>query len=278
MFSSYYAWNRIRQKRKGLKASPYDHPAVNAVLYGKGGKRWAFTERRRHTLTQGESDLTIGRSSAHWDGNSLIVHLDEVAVPVPTRIRGTVRLTPKAVTNHPITLDDEGAQRWWPIAPCAEIEVDLNNPDLTWKGSGYLDMNTGTKPLEESFTVWDWSRADLADGRAAILYEATQRNGVRTPLGFACAPDGSVEPFEPPEFCQLPRTFWRMDRATRVDPGKSASVTETLEDAPFYTRSVLKTHLLGQSAVAMHESLSLDKFDRTSTRFMLPWRNPKNPF
>jgi len=50
-----------------------------------------------------------------------------------------------------------------------------------------------------------------------------------------------------------------------------------LEYSPFYPRSVLTTHLLGQAAVAMHVSLSLDKFDRTSTRFMLPWRNPKNP-
>jgi carotenoid 1,2-hydratase len=50
---------------------------------------------------------------------------------------------------------------------------------------------------------------------------------------------------------------------------------QTLEDSPFYTRSVLSTHLLGEPATAMHESLSLDRFSTAWVQLMVPFRMPR---
>ena len=50
---------------------------------------------------------------------------------------------------------------------------------------------------------------------------------------------------------------------------------KTLEDTPFYARSLLDTHLLGQAAVAVHESLSLARFRSGWVQAMLPFRMPR---
>ena len=60
-----------------------------------------------------------------------------------------------------------------------------------------------------------------------------------------------------------------------ADPGHGATVLRTLEDAPFYARSVVKTHLLGRPVTAMHESLCLDRFSRQWVRVLLPFRMPR---
>jgi len=52
-------------------------------------------------------------------------------------------------------------------------------------------------------------------------------------------------------------------------------VVRTLVDAPFYSRSEIRTHLLGQEATAVHESLSLDRFRSPSMYAMLPFRVPR---
>ena len=270
VFSSYYAW----QRNKG-DADPYRHCALNVALYGRAAKRWAFTERDRSALTQEQKRLGIGPSRVTWTGEALEIDIREVSVPVPRPVRGKVRLIPDGLTDSKIELDPEGRQRWWPIAPCARIEVALERPSLSWSGIGYLDSNEGERPLEDSFSFWNWSRASLSGGRTAILYEATHRNGVTEPLGFLCRPGGSVERFEPPAPQQLSRTFWRMQRPTRVDAGGSARVVETLEDAPFYSRSVIETELLGERAHGVHESLCLDRFSQNWVRMLIPWRNPR---
>jgi carotenoid 1,2-hydratase len=48
-----------------------------------------------------------------------------------------------------------------------------------------------------------------------------------------------------------------------------------LEDAPFYTRSVLQTRVLGEDAVAVHESVSLERFVTPWVQFMLPFKAPR---
>ena len=50
------------------------------------------------------------------------------------------------------------------------------------------------------------------------------------------------------------------------------SVVKTLEDTPFYSRSVLS----GDHAM-MHESLDLDRFSKTWVQCLLPFRMPRFP-
>ena len=86
--------------------------------------------------------------------------------------------------------------------------------------------------------------------------------------------DGSVQHFPPPEAVALPRTGWRIARATRATHG-NARVLRTLEDTPFYARSLLRTQLLGHKVTAVHESLSLTRFSQPIVQCMLPFRMPR---
>lgn len=269
MFSPYYALAR----RRGA-GDPEHHCALNVALYGAGGKRWSLTERGRNALQRDAGSLTIGPSALTWDGQALTIRIDEVTVPLPSRIRGTVRLYPTALTRHRDDLDDAGRHRWWPIAPCARIEVELERPARRWSGAGYLDTNGGDEPMERAFTTWDWARASLRDG-TAILYDVRRRDGDRMALALRCDRSGAVEPFPVPPATPLPPTLWRVARGTRADAGHPATVQETLEDAPFYSRSIVRQHLLGEPVTAMHESLSLDRFARPVVQLMLPFRMPR---
>lgn len=269
VFSPYYALAR----RRGA-GDPLHHCALNVALYGAGGKRWSLTERGSGALQRDAASLTIGPSGLTWDGRALTIRIDEVTVPLPSRIRGTVRLYPTALTRHHVELDAAGRHRWWPIAPCARIEVELERPARRWSGAGYLDTNSGDEPMERAFTTWDWSRACLRDG-TAILYDVRRRAGDRMALALRCDRSGVVESFAVPPATPLPPTLWRVARGTRADAGHPATVQETLEDAPFYSRSIVRQHLLGEPVTAMHESLSLDRFAQPLVQLMLPFRMPR---
>jgi carotenoid 1,2-hydratase len=84
-----------------------------------------------------------------------------------------------------------------------------------------------------------------------------------------------VTEFPPPPRVRLPTTLWRVARETRADAGHMPILRETLEDAPFYARSVLETRLCAEGATAVHESLSLDRFRAPWVQAMLPFRMPR---
>jgi len=244
------------------------------ALYGVD-KGWAMTERGRGDLHRNAAELRIGPSGLRWDGDSLIIDIDEVGAPIPRRIRGRVQVHPKAITSHPVQLDGHGRHRWWPIAPDARVEVALERPGLRWSGDGYLDTNDGDEPLAAGFRRWDWSRARLGNG-SAVLYDATRRNGERVPLALRFDGKGGAEPFSPPPRVELPTTrWWRIRRGTQTERDGLAHVVETLEDTPFYARSNVAGRLLGENILAFHESLDLDRFDSRWVEVLLPFRMPR---
>ncbi len=235
-----------------------------------------MTERGRRHVDVGPERFLIGPSALHWDGSSLTIGIDEIGMPlpVPRRVRGTVRVTPQAITDHVVTLNPDGAHRWWPVAPLSRVEVDLSEPDLSWNGPGYLDMNQGDAPLAEGFQSWHWSRAATVNG-AAVLYGGTRRDGSSFDLGWRFDAAGRATPIQPGPPAALPGSGWRIARETRSDRGRPAVLVETLEDTPFYARSLVKTSLAGESVTAMHESLSLDRFANPVVQAMLPFRMPR---
>jgi carotenoid 1,2-hydratase len=270
VFSPYYAWAR----RHG-EGDPINHCALNVALYGAAGKRWSLTERGRAALAREARSLTIGPSSLAWNGSSLEIHIDEVTAPIPSRIRGTVRLHPEALTERSIALDGIGHHRWHPMAPCARVEVNLDKPALGWSGQAYFDSNTGDLPLEQGFSRWDWSRTNDPQG-TCVLYDVTRRNGETMSMALRFDPGGGIEEFEPPAAMQLPSTrWWRIARRTQSDAGQPVRVLHTLEDTPFYARSVLASQLRGEPVTAMHESLSLDRFRAGWVQMLLPFRMPR---
>jgi carotenoid 1,2-hydratase len=208
-----------------------------------------------------------------WDGTALTIRIDEVTAPLPSRLRGTVRLLPQAVSTRAFLLDAAGRHRWQPIAARSRVEVALESPALRWSGPAYFDTNAGTAPLERDFLRWDWCRAPLPEA-TAVLYNATRHDGSAQSLALRVRTDGTVEDMEPPPAAALPRGFWGVARPARSEDGR-ARLVRRLEDAPFYTRSEIRTRLLGQEATAVHESLSLDRFAALPIQVMLPLKVPR---
>jgi carotenoid 1,2-hydratase len=220
-----------------------------------------------------------------WDGRTLSVDIDERGAPLPFPVRGQVRVQPAGLTRQDFVLDvpprsDDGQpprHRWWPIAPCARVEVAMQTPSLRWSGPGYLDMNAGDEPLEQGFRDWDWSRGDL-DGDTVIFYDPRGYDDSTRSIALRIAPTGEIEPLTAPPRASLPTTsVWRIPRAARGEPHLPLSLVRTLEDTPFYARSVIRTGAMGRPLIAMHESLMLTRFAAPWVQMLLPFRMPRIP-
>ncbi|MGD8206627.1 MAG: carotenoid 1,2-hydratase [Thiohalocapsa sp.] len=235
-----------------------------------------MTERRAASLSQGVSALAIGPSSLQWHADeTLSVRFDELGTPIPRRVRGRVDLTPTFVNDRAFSLHGNGRHYWRPIAPSARVEVELEQPALRWSGHAYFDRNWGEEPLEDGFVYWDWSRAGIGE-ESVILYNMDRRHDGPLSLALRFAGDGGLSELESPPNHQLPRTpIWRVARASQADQGHPPRVVKTLEDTPFYSRSVLDSHVLGRPVTAVHESLSLERFRSPIVQHMLPYRMPR---
>jgi len=207
------------------------HCAINVALYGHRSRRWALTERGRDAVARDGQRLRIGPSSLAWDGTTLTARINEVTAPLPSRIRGVVRLHPARVEDRVVRLDKAGRHCWQPIAPCARIEVDLESPGLQWAGPAYCDTNAGDAPLEGDFLRWDWCRAHGADG-TTVLYDVTHTDGGRLALAMRYDAAGGVTDFFPPPEQRLQRTRWGVARGVRGETAEAARVVATLQDTP----------------------------------------------
>lgn len=265
MFSPYYKW--------AGRARPENHCAINVALYGPRA-RWTMTERGAGKLARDADALEVGASRMRWTGESLIVEIDERAVPHLSRVRGRVRLTPDFLTDREAALDPAGAHVWRPFAPAARVEVEMEAPAQSWRGHAYMDANFGARPLEADFGYWTWSRGRGAGG-ASVLYDAERRDGTALQLSGRFSPSGAWQALPPPPMTELPGTLWRVRRRTRADADAPAQVTQRMEDAPFYARAGLRARLWGEEVEGVHEALDLDRFDTPWCRALLPWRMPR---
>jgi carotenoid 1,2-hydratase len=253
------------------------------VVYDKqGGTRWAMTERGRKRLQVTPDTLVIGPSSLHWNGTALTITVDEVTVPFPSRLRGTIKVTPRAINESAFVLNPDGRHLWWPLAPLSRVEVDLTHPDLRWSGNGYFDHNRGAAPIVEGFRHWAWSRAPVGtsggtnpgDG-AIVLYEGIRRDESPFLVSARFDSKGHVRQIEAPPPSRLPLSRWRMRRETRSEASHPARLVETLEDTPFYARSVVAARIDGVDVTSVHESLSVDRFAAPVVQMMLAFRMPR---
>ena len=295
VFSSYYHWARARPQT----SDPENHVCINLALYSKGKKRWTMTERGRRFLHRSSTEFTVGPSQLRWTGDELVIDINEWSVPVPMKVKGQMRIRADQFFHYQQVIDAQGRHRWGPLAPSARIEVDFPLPGLKWSGHAYLDSNEGDEPIEAPFHEWDWSRALLRDGSTAVIYDVRDRQA--TPSARAAEfndshdrtvhysndqssrlitarfkTNGEVEPFELGPRQPLTKGIWGVGRSIRSDPkAPAAGLLQTLEDTPFYMRSVVRQTLLGQEVNAMHETLFLPRVRSKLVRLMLPWRMPR---
>ncbi len=231
-----------------------------------------MTERGQRHIAREAASFRIGPSAMRWDDGTLVIDIDEVTVPLPSRLRGQVRLTPSAFCAHERRLDPDGQHVWRPVAPVARVEARFDAPRLAWSGVGYHDSNWGSVPLEESFESWVWSRAATPRG-TSIIYDTVLKGGAESAFAIDIAADGAVTDRAVPPRVGMPTTFWRMRRHSRAADG--LSITSLLEDSPFYARTLLRTQIDGAEANAFHESLSLARFRNPVVQLMLPFKMPR---
>ena len=271
VFSPYYAWAR----RNNTAVNPENHCSLNVAIYSPGKNRWAMTERGEKQVSRSSTEFVIGPSNLRWDGNKLIVQIQERAVPFGQKVSGTVELYPNTLFNFSTPLDAAGKHRWGPLAPSARVKVHLNSPDLQWEGNAYLDSNEGDEPISQAFHEWDWSRAEMSGDRTSVIYDVREKNAQENLLALTFNPNGTIDHFEPPPRQALPKTIWGIQGHMRNQSAETLSVHQVLENTPFYTRSVLNSELLGEKVLSFHETLSVPKLTLTSTQLMLPWRMPR---
>ncbi|HEX4510173.1 MAG TPA: carotenoid 1,2-hydratase [Burkholderiaceae bacterium] len=269
VFSPYYASAR----RRG-PTDPCNHAALNVALYGDGVRRWTMTERGTASLQRDATTLQVGPSALRWEDAVLVIDLDEIAMPIPRRVRGRIRLEPLQGALAPQALDAPARHRWQPLAPRARVTVDFDAPALHWSGDGYLDANWGDEPLEKTFTSWQWSRTALPDNGSLLRYDTRARDGTVQSLNLRLHADGSHERRAAPPTAALPGSRWGIAREAET----GSRLIQTLEDGPFYARSLLETPWGDQSLPTMHESLSLARFSSRWVQAMLPFRMPRPGF
>ncbi|MEO0372809.1 MAG: carotenoid 1,2-hydratase [Pseudomonadota bacterium] len=266
VFSPWYAWSGRR--------APENHVCINVATYGPGG-RFTMTDRGQSALRQSVDEFTVGPSAMSWQGDKLVIDINEMgAPPMVAPVRGRVVVTPSAVTDVEVPLTPEGTHIWRPFAPSARISVDLDTKGWHWEGHGYFDANFGTRALEQDFTYWTWGRFPHKSG-ASCFYDATRMDGSQLALGVHFNEQGEAQVMDLPPKTAFRRSLWAVHRETRADAGFKPYQVQNMLDAPFYSRSSIRTQLDGEVCEGVHEALDLQRFRSPLLKPMLAVRVPR---
>ena len=268
VFSPWYHWSG--------RGDPANNCCMNVATYGRGG-RFAMTDRGRGALKTTADTFTVGPSSMQWNGQEVVIDIDEVSsLPLISRMRGRVTLTPSAITNVELPLTTDGAHIWRPFAPVSRIKVDLEATGWQFDGHGYFDANFGARPLEHDFSYWTWGRYPTSDG-ATCFYDAERRDGTTLEAAVAFDAQGQARHISAPARTPFKRTLWALRRETRADAGTTPRQIKAMLDAPFYSRSVVETHINGERTQGVHEALDLNRYANPLLKPMLAVRVPRRP-
>lgn len=237
-----------------------------------------MTDRGHSALHQTADTLTLGPSSVHWDDErqELRIDINEISsLPLVSRIKGSVLIRPKGVTNVELALTPTGTHIWRPFAPNSEIHVNLDRPGWQWSGHGYFDANFGTRALEQDFDYWTWGRFPVSSG-TKCFYDLKYRDGTSAAYAVDCDPDGVVRLSESaPDPVTFSRSGWMVKRETRCDAGTKPKQIQSLLDAPFYSRAEVQTTLAGEVSRGVFEALDLTRFRNPIVLAMLAVRVPR---
>jgi len=264
-FSPYWA----RARRRDPNASSLDFSTLNVALTAPGQSWWSLTERKRCALQSSATSLRIGPSQLAWSGGTLNVNVNEKTAPWGNSLVGSVHVTPTVWTDTQVFLDEAHEHTWRPFAPIARVTVQFTKPSIRFSGTGYLDHNLGACPLEESFDAWSWSR--VSNERVHIAYDVRSVRGTTSHRAFIVDPENRLTTAPFGQEHTLPRTRFGLDRVARSE-GPRVRIARTLEDGPFYARSVIETDLQGQPAIGVHEAVSLERFRSRWAQFLTPFR------
>lgn len=242
-----------------------DFSAVNVAIYGPNGKHWSLREGTMDDDCVYRDGIVLGRSSLCWERDALVVRIDQRTTPLQRPLVGTIRFMPGRTHASPRTLDAAGRHEWCPIAPSGRVEVHMKEPGLSFRGSGYHDANRGDEGLEEGFRSWTWARA-TSGARTNVDYVAEDVFGNERKIHIGFDDDGALFDRLPPPRVGLSKALWGVSR--EAFGARAPDHVVTLEDGPFYARSLLRT---GDSH-AVHETLDAQRLRRGWVRFLTPFR------
>ena len=249
---------------------------MNVATYGPRA-RFAMTDRGRDALDATSNRLTIGPSSMHWTGDSLVIEVREVSsLPLVSRMAGTITVKPHAISGVELPLTEDGAHIWRPFAPSCDITVDLNHDAWRWSGHGYFDANFGSRPLEQDFSRWYWGRFPNRDGTLCV-YDAIRRDGSKLDAAFQFGPDGAARTVPAPQPVPFRTSRWGVKRNTRADPGTMPTEVLSMLGAPFYNRAAVRTSINGEVLTGIHESVDLNRYANPLLKPMIAVRVPRCP-
>ena len=234
-----------------------------------------MTDRGCEALRQTASRFEVGPSQMRWEDDALVIDVNEVSSPpLISRLQGRIVVRPSALTSVELPLTPDGAHIWRPFAPRSRISVDIDRTGWRWDGEGYFDANFGTRALEEDFSYWTWGRFPTPDG-ATCFYDAERLDGSTLAAGFAFDENGHAHEIDLPPKTTLRRSLWAVKRETRSDPGFRPYQVQNMLDAPFYSRSAVRTKLDGVETTGVHEALDLVRFRSPLIKPMLAVRVPR---
>ncbi|MEO1027909.1 MAG: hypothetical protein AAFX02_02515 [Pseudomonadota bacterium] len=236
-----------------------------------------MTERGETQVSRSSHIYKIASSQIEQTGDKLIFDINETSVPLPRALRGRVTVDMPYCHDHTYDLSEAGGHIWRPICPTARVNVEFDQPGLNWSGHGYVDMNLGDGPIEQAFDFWDWSRQPIADDGTRIRYVTNPAGEEERSLGVEFGSDGSVREVDLEPGCPLPSTpIWRIKRRSGLFEGEAPKIVKTLEDTPFYSRSIM-SYPSAPERLAVHESLSGPRLAHPVVKCLLPFRMPRWP-
>ena len=246
--------------------------AINLALYRRGGGgAWLMHEAAGPAPASRR--LQVGRNQVEQlpDG-SLRLAIDDLTTPWRRPLQGEVGLWPGPHRGEPACLHPERPHWWWPVAPCARVEVSFSRPQIRWAGRAYADTNWGDEPLAAAFRRWHWQRLWHPEG-TLVGYAGSLADGRLWRHDQLLGPSGDTTPALPQApMAALPRSHWGLRRACIGRPLAHRS----LEDTPFYSRSALQVDWQGLPLHGMHEALDLGRFTRPWVQFLLPFRSRRS--
>lgn len=272
VFSPFY----FKARAKNPAAAALEHCSMNVALYAQDRHLWAMTERASPSVARDQHSLSIGPSTMERRASSLVVNFDEMTSPFPSpfpeRLKGSVTIQSDGFLPYGFSLDAAERHRWTPLAPACRAEVRLSHPSLSFSGHAYVDANAGAEPLEKAFRQWSWSRASHGKNGASITYEIERADGSHKLIAKYIGPKGEISDLPPLSPAQLGRTRWGLGREIWVDQNTRPERIRTLEDTPFYSRSMARARFGGQWGSLVHEYLSLERFTSPWVQLLLPYR------
>ena len=199
-------------------------------------------------------------------------------LPIPSQIRGTVRLIPDGA--------HAAARSSWTRAAAI---AGGRSPPRPGRGRAEqpgpaLVRRRLSRHQCRRRSLWrtpsrpgTGARASTRKG-AAMLYDVERRSGAALALALrstAPARSSSSNRRRSP-LCRTTR-WWRVARRTRADASHPATVRETLEDAPFYARSVLPPTSAGRASHGRAREPVARPLPHSWVQALLPFRMPRVP-